>query len=281
MIFNSIRWRLQVWHSLILVLVLFGFGLTAYRVARGNQLRRIDQELQQRLAGLFRFGPPGGPHVPKGPPPEEKHREGPPPERPGNEHGHERDPAGWRAHMQEVIAHAGDLDLGQTNTFYYILWQDNGTVVASSPAAPQDVPVPEEPNRDQPSDRPGTTSRTRGEYRELGVCLPFGDRALVGRSMAPDLAAMHRLALWLFAAGASVLALGMAGGWWVASRAIRPIEEISATAVKIAGGDLSHRINALDTESELGRLAGVLNSTFARLEAAFANQVRFTADASH
>jgi heavy metal sensor kinase len=109
----------------------------------------------------------------------------------------------------------------------------------------------------------------------------MGDRALVGRSMAPDLAAMHRLALWLFAAGLSVLALGMAGGWWVASRAIRPIEEIGATAMKIAGGDLSQRINASDTESELGRLAGVLNSTFARLEGAFAHQVRFTADASH
>jgi heavy metal sensor kinase len=78
-----------------------------------------------------------------------------------------------------------------------------------------------------------------------------------------------------------VLALGMAGGWWVATRAIRPIDEISATAVKIAGGDLSQRINASDTESELGRLAGVLNSTFARLDAAFAHQVRFTSDASH
>ena len=99
--------------------------------------------------------------------------------------------------------------------------------------------------------------------------------------MAPDLAAMRRLALWLTAAGAAVLLLGLAGGWWVATRAIRPIEAISATAVKIAGGDLSQRINAADTDSELGRLAGVLNSTFARLEAAFAQQARFTSDASH
>jgi heavy metal sensor kinase len=92
---------------------------------------------------------------------------------------------------------------------------------------------------------------------------------------------MHRLALWLFAAGSSVLLLGLAGGWWLATRAIQPIEDISATALKIAGGDLSQRINAADTESELGRLAGVLNSTFSRLEAAFAHQARFTSDASH
>ena len=92
---------------------------------------------------------------------------------------------------------------------------------------------------------------------------------------------MRRLALWLVAAGTTVLLLGLAGGWWVATRAIRPIEAISATAVKIAGGDLSHRINAADTDSELGRLAGVLNSTFARQEAAFAQQAQFTSDASH
>ena len=78
-----------------------------------------------------------------------------------------------------------------------------------------------------------------------------------------------------------VLLLGLVGGWWVATRAIRPIDAISATAVRIANGDLSQRISAADTDSELGRLAGVLNSTFARLEAAFDQQARFTSDASH
>jgi len=124
-------------------------------------------------------------------------------------------------------------------------------------------------------------ARTRGQMRELSRFLPRGPCVLVGRSLAADLAALRRLALWLTAAGTAVLLLGLAGGWWVATRAIRPIDDISGTAVKIAGGDLSQRINAADTESELGRLAGVLNSTFARLEAAFAQQARFTSDASH
>jgi heavy metal sensor kinase len=117
--------------------------------------------------------------------------------------------------------------------------------------------------------------------REMFRFLPRAQCVLVGRSLAPDLAAMRRLALWLTAAGTAVLLLGLAGGWWAATRAIRPIEAISATAVRIAGGDLSHRINTADTDSELGRLAGVLNSTFARLEAAFTQQARFTSDASH
>jgi heavy metal sensor kinase len=284
MILKSIRWRLQVWHSLILVLVLTGFGVTAYRVARDNQLRRIDQDLQQRMWIALRPPRPDEPHGRGGPPPpEHPEQHGQPNQssaRPPEVRHPEHDPAAWRAHMSEVISHAGALEGGQTNAFYYMFWQPDGTLLASSPGAPKDVPIPS-CQIPEPGDKPSSNLRTRAEFREFCVNFHLGERALVGRSMAPDLAAMRRLALWLFTAGTSVLAFGLAGGWWVATRAIRPIEDISSTAIKIAGGDLSHRINASDTESELGRLAGVLNSTFARLEAAFANQVRFTSDASH
>ena len=34
-IFKSIKWRLQIWYGLILVVVLAGFGFTAYQLERG------------------------------------------------------------------------------------------------------------------------------------------------------------------------------------------------------------------------------------------------------
>ncbi|MCX6885206.1 MAG: response regulator [Verrucomicrobia bacterium] len=105
-------------------------------------------------------------------------------------------------------------------------------------------------------------------------------RDLVGRPLAPDLAAMQRLALWLVAGGRGILAVGPAGGWWVAFRAMQPIEEISATARKISAVDLSQRISVADTDDELAWLAEILNSTFGRLESAFKQQARFTANAS-
>ena len=104
---------------------------------------------------------------------------------------------------------------------------------------------------------------------------------LVGRSIAPELKELHRAALKLTVLGGFLLLAGLAGGWWIANRAIRPIADISTAAVKISAGDLSQRINVAETESELGQLAGVLNSTFARLETAFAQQQQFTADAAH
>jgi heavy metal sensor kinase len=78
-----------------------------------------------------------------------------------------------------------------------------------------------------------------------------------------------------------VLVLGLAGGWWLASRAIAPIKNISAAAVHLASGRLDERIAILETDSELGQLANILNDTFAKLDAAFAEQARFTSDAAH
>jgi heavy metal sensor kinase len=298
MIFNSIRWRLQAWHGLILVAVLAGFGFTAYQVARDNQLRRIDQDLDQRLMALLRPRPPDRP-TDRSP----DWQSGRPDQRPEPAPGELRNERrfgfpDFGQRVRELVQQGGVLDSDQTNIFYYVLWQQDDTILARSPGAPADVPVPEHATPSGPQTFPGRDTlgrpvppgpgppvlpavRTRGQLRETSRGMPLGEIILVGRSMAPDLAAMRRLAWWLMAAGSAVLLLGLAGGWWVATRAIRPIEGISATALKIAGGDLSQRINAADTDSELGRLAGVLNSTFSRLEAAFSQQARFTSDAAH
>ena len=70
MIFHSIRWRLQLWHALILVAVLAGFGFTAFQLQHAGEMRRVDQELEQRVSLLLRSlhdtRPPGrgGPRPP-------------------------------------------------------------------------------------------------------------------------------------------------------------------------------------------------------------------------
>ena len=65
---------------------------------------------------------------------------------------------------------------------------------------------------------------------------------------------MRRFAWWLVAAGGAVLAVGLGGGWWGASRAIRPVEDISVAASRISAGNLSERINVADTDSELDKI---------------------------
>ena len=140
MIFHSIRWRLQAWHGLILVVVLAGFGFTAYHVARDNQLRRIDQDLDQRLMALLR------PQRPERLP--ERLPDQPPAQRPGPPFGPPRNDRRFGSQdllstVRDAIQRGGALDSSQTNTFYYILWQEDGSPVARSPDAPAGVPAPE------------------------------------------------------------------------------------------------------------------------------------------
>ncbi|HET8906951.1 MAG TPA: HAMP domain-containing sensor histidine kinase [Ktedonobacterales bacterium] len=91
---------------------------------------------------------------------------------------------------------------------------------------------------------------------------------------------LSTLATTLLVAGAAVLLLAALGGFWLAGRAMRPIQAITATARQIGASDLSRRI-ALRRRDELGELAGTFDQMLDRLEKAFARQRQFTADASH
>ena len=52
-LFNSIKWRIQLWHGLLLLLVLGGFGYTVFELQRTRELRRVDEQLQTRLNRLM------------------------------------------------------------------------------------------------------------------------------------------------------------------------------------------------------------------------------------
>lgn len=77
--------------------------------------------------------------------------------------------------------------------------------------------------------------------------------------------------------------LAAVGGYLLAGRLLRPIQEISQTAEAIGGsGDLSKRIKlAGNGKDELHRLADTFNGMFERLEANFEAERNFTSDASH
>lgn len=125
------------------------------------------------------------------------------------------------------------------------------------------------------------TFRQRDNIREAYLYGPFGTTIVVGRSIEADRDDLRRLGLQLIATGAVVLAVGLLGGLALAARVIRPIKTITKAAQAISVKNLGSRIDVADTENELGQLAEVLNGTFARLDDAFRQQVRFTADASH
>ena len=80
----------------------------------------------------------------------------------------------------------------------------------------------------------------------------------------------------------AVVAAGSAWlGWIVAGRALRPVHAITAAARAASEENLGERIALAGPEDELKELADTFDAMLARLDAAFASQRRFVADASH
>ena len=132
----------------------------------------------------------------------------------------------------------------------------------------------------------GVVRRSRevdGPGRTRLLAAPVGDGrvVVVGSSLAGVDNATDDLLLLLVAGGLGALALSGAAAWWLASRALGPIDRLSAAAAAIGADDLDQRVPVPATGDEVARLASVLNGLLARVEQASAEQKGFLADASH
>ncbi len=93
-------------------------------------------------------------------------------------------------------------------------------------------------------------------------------------------ALIRRFLFTLIIGSVLTIAVALAGGFWLADRAMRPVKTITAAARTIGETDLSRRINS-KSKDELGELANTFDAMIARLQAAFERQRQFVADASH
>lgn len=266
---RSIRWRVQLWYGLILAAAVGGFGVFLYLEVQRARRHEIDADLiaaagaieaslrgvprHELDGGSFRPPPLEGWPPPPGPPPAGRPEGGPPPRRPFPNLA----PAGWPPDAPDR---------------YFAVWRADGGLLQGvgrhEPIAP-------------PAFDRWPVLSNHGTFREAVLLGPRNSVVLVGRSTEKLRAELRAFAGLLALAGGAVLVIGLAGGWVISSRIVRPIARISEAAARVSASNLSERIATDGVASELEGLAGVLNATFDRLEAAFGRQAQFTADASH
>lgn len=78
-----------------------------------------------------------------------------------------------------------------------------------------------------------------------------------------------------------VLIVSCLGGYWLSSRALRPVDQITSVARSIGVHNLSQRIAVPQTGDELQRMAQTWNDVLERLDIAVKRIRQFTSDASH
>jgi signal transduction histidine kinase len=110
--------------------------------------------------------------------------------------------------------------------------------------------------------------------------VPAGTQSGPGPVIQPGTDAARILTISAVTLAAMVL-VSIVLGWLVAGRFLRPLRTITATARDISATNLHRRLGQGGRTDEFAELASTLDDLFARLDAAFASQRHFVANASH
>ena len=103
----------------------------------------------------------------------------------------------------------------------------------------------------------------------------------IGTSLSEMQSSMRSLRTVLLSALPFAVALAGIGAWWLAGRALAPVDRITQSARTLTAKSLHLRLTPLPVKDELGRLVDTLNEMIGRLEGSFEATRRFSADASH
>jgi heavy metal sensor kinase len=246
---RSIGFRLAAWYFLVLGCGLAAFSIAAWFAMQASIYHAIDDELRDRVRGVAKFmdlqiASLSIPEI--------------------------RDE--FREHS--VLGPGGDL--------FQVCDQAGEWLYRSVPLESNGVPII----------RPGALDAPRFEtLRVEGRSLRFYSRRIdvngkpytveVAAPMHEAFEALDRFRMLLLFAAPLLLIAASAGGYWLSTRALAPVDEISRTAQRISIENLADRLPVSLTGDQLQRLSETLNAMFARLEAAVRRIAQFTADASH
>ena len=237
-----IRTRLTVWYFLIVGVALVGFAVFALAVMRRSIYATVDEELEDRARAI-----------------------------------------------QSLVARSSDEDIGNAIREHMELQSGSQLLQVSDGSGKFFYRSAVMERLAVPPANAGQTHFESAEYNELPLRI-LSTTASAGRQrfvlqvaepMDDYLEAVERFRTAMFVGIPILLGLAAGVGYWMSSRALRPVDQISQAAQEINPQDLSQRVMVPQTSDELQRMAETLNQMLQRIESAVARITQFTADASH
>jgi heavy metal sensor kinase len=165
------------------------------------------------------------------------------------------------------------------------IWSENGTLLYQSSELGGQLLGPPVALH-SPRHPPNRSVRLANNKRVRVTTVPH---KLEGQSVVVRLGLSENILREQFAEMISALALGLPvalvivgfTGYFVARRALQPLNSMARHAKQINVDHLNERLAIENPEDELGHLGSAFNETLSRLERSFGQLKRFTADASH
>ena len=125
------------------------------------------------------------------------------------------------------------------------------------------------------------TIKAGGKAARLGVFTEHGVTLYLAAGLDEIDADTTGIMLGFFVGLPLFVGVVAVGAWWVARKALAPVDEITVATQQITTERLDSRLPVPRVNDEIGRLTHVLNAMFDRLDAGFRQAARFSADASH
>jgi heavy metal sensor kinase len=244
----SIRLRLTAWYVLTLAVALGIVAIALVTVFRAAMEKQLDDELAARAAQVVSTLQSEGSGL-------------------------------------SLQGQAGDESLVVGGEFVG-LYDASGKLVDSSSAPPQAASAIATFAAASTTTRTETVTSGSEHLRVRAVPVTQSGRRLgtvaIVRSLTPIDAAERQLLGIVGLAFPLAVAIAAVGGYLLAYRALRPVEQLRRAAEDYGAKDLSRRLAPRELrDDELGRLARTLDAMLDRVAAAVEQQRRFTGDASH
>lgn len=125
---------------------------------------------------------------------------------------------------------------------------------------------------------------TRDKYTMLLFAEPAskgGGVLVVGSSLDEVTDALTRVRDGLWIGGPLFILLAGLGGWLLAGKALKPVEQLRDAAEQISGGMSDQQLEVPRTNDEIERLGKTFNTLLGRLQLTLKSQKEFVAAASH
>lgn len=173
--------------------------------------------------------------------------------------------------------------------FYIRLLDEHGAPILTTPGMAEQLDLAEfvSRTRSRPehsilmAGRRGQAFRITSAAALVGEPPTRSDTIQIAIDISQEEELLTRYRFWFWAIVLMTSVLFPLVGYRIARHGIRPVEEIAATARRITSTNLRERIRAEGYPSELASLAGTFNEMLDRLEQAFEQISRFSADIAH
>ena len=186
-----------------------------------------------------------------------------------------------------VSLHSNHPDAAEPRIGHFIeVWSPEGSLLFRSAALQnQAMGGPPGPNEGLRDPTPSTTRLPNGaQIRLVSSVFHVEDQRVVLRVAYSEeglWGELREFGVVLLLGFPIALLLASVGGYALARKALAPIDRMAIQTQKISAERLTDRLSVENPDDELGKLASVFNAMLARLQAAFDQLRRFTADASH